>query len=59
MLNLIISLAAGLVLFVIGCFIALHISPDRRGSAAGAMRITGSCAVALMVAIVLYVYLEG
>lgn len=59
MLNLIVSLAAGLVLFVIGCFVALQIAPDRRSSGASAMRITASCAVALMLAMVLYVYLEG
>jgi predicted MFS family arabinose efflux permease len=59
MLNLIVSLAAGLLLFVIGCVIALQIVPGRRSSRAVAMRISASCAVALIAAMALYIYLEG
>ena len=59
MLNVIVSLATGLTLFVIGCFVAPQFAPNHRSATASAIRISASCALALVAAMVLYVYLEG
>jgi len=59
MLNVVLSLAAGLVVFTIACFLALQILPSKRGSKAACIRIVASCAIAILIAGLLYVYLEG
>ena len=59
MLNIIISLATGLALFTMGCIVGFQIAPTHRSSTAGAIRIAASCGIALIAAVLLYVYLEG
>ena len=58
-MNLVICIVVALVLFVIALFVATQIAPDQKGSTAGTLRIGASCLLAILLAGLLFVYLEG